>query len=129
MNEKQILVVSGTGLDNQELIDWMNQNEKFELTYVQSDEQAIELFHQLSFDLVVVNSTVNKMDYRKLNAVLPILDPEVELLAYQGESASELSKRIKTLFEKKKLERLKNFLVLDSSQDANWAGLPKFSAN
>ena len=122
--KKNILVVARPGTVK-DISEWSALKETYALTFVQTDEQAIELAHQLEFDLVLVDG---KQEHLKLRAILPILLHDVEVMNYEGESVTALDTRVAGLFEFKKNQRLKRMLGLDSTS-LSWNGLPPFSSN
>jgi hypothetical protein len=95
---------------------------------VNHDEEAIELCHQRKFDIVVVDGTDGKIDSRKLHAVLPILQEDITLLRYRGESTDELEDNVKAIFDAKKYKRIQRMLLLEPSVGA-FQNLPSFSLN
>jgi hypothetical protein len=129
MSKKKLLIVSDPDKTNTGLLEWSNANNEFEISFASSDEEAIELFQLNNFDLVVADNTAEAIDTRKLAALLPVLQDEATLLGYEGELADELQTRIERVFYDRKLERVKRFLVLDSSNSGAWNELPPFSAN
>jgi PleD family two-component response regulator len=129
MSKKKLLIVSDPDKTNTGLLEWSNANNEFEISFASSDEEAIELFQLNNFDLVVADNTAEAIDTRKLTALLPVLQDDAALLGYDGELAGELQTRIERIFYDRKLERVKRFLVLDSSNSGAWNELPPFSAN
>jgi hypothetical protein len=79
--------------------------------------------------MAVIDHTDVAIDFRKLSAVLPIFQTEIALIPYKGESISEVETKVKALFVKKRNERIKRFLILDSSTTNSWDRLPPFSVN
>jgi CheY-like chemotaxis protein len=128
MNIKQILIVSDLKNENG-LLHWNDLSKTFETTLVETDEKAIELANRQHFDLALIDNRSTGIDFKKLSAVLPILRTEIKLVRYEGEPLSELELKLKDVFIKKRNERIKRFLVLDSSAPKKWNGLPGFSAN
>jgi hypothetical protein len=129
MNKKNILVVASQDATNTELLNWYVNAEQYNLTLAGSDERAIELVQQGAFDLVLADSTDHSIDVKKLGAILPILDEELQLVPYSGESVELLDEKIHTLFEQKKAERVQRLLILDSSRQPFWQNWIPFSAN
>lgn len=129
MNTKQILIVSDPNVNEKGLIIWKDLSKNFETTFVNSDERAIEMANRQHFDMVVMDSTCGPIDTKKLTAVLPVLQTEIELVRYEGESFEDLENKIKTVFIKKKTQRIMRFLILDASTPIAWKNLPSFSAN
>ena len=129
MNTKQILIVSDPNVNEEGLMLWKNLSKNFETILVNTDERAIELANRQHFDMAVIDNTNAAIDFKKLSAVLPIFQTEIALIPYAGESVSEMENKVKELFVKKRNERIKRFLVLDSSAPHAWNSLPPFSVN
>jgi hypothetical protein len=129
MKTKQILIVSDPNVNEQGLTLWKNLSKNFETILVNTDERAIELANRQHFDMAVIDHTDVAIDFRKLSAVLPIFQTEIALIPYKGESISEVETKVKALFVKKRNERIKRFLILDSSTTNSWDRLPPFSVN
>src|SRR3712207_6562363 len=105
MNKKNVLIVSNKLDERNPLRKWTEAKHAFDINIVSSDEAAIELCHIDHFDLVVVDGTDDKVDTKKLYAVLPILQDNATLLRYDGETAEELDNNIKAVFNAKKYKR------------------------
>ena len=129
MNKKSILVVSGQKAGESPLREWTNVMHPFHVNIVDTDEAAIELFHQRRFDMVVVDGTDSNIDDRKLNAVLPILQEDTTLLRYRGETAEELQDNVKAIFDARKYRRIQRMLMLEPTVNAVSLSLPPFSVN
>ena len=128
MNKKTVLVVSNQLSEKNPLTEWANVVHPFQLNIVNSDETAIELCHQHRFDMVVVDGTDSNIDSRKLQAVLPILQDDITLLQYDGESPKQLEDNVKAVFDAKKYKRIQKMLLLEPSVSA-FSNLPSFSLN
>jgi hypothetical protein len=129
MNKKNVLVVANQGTNNRELLDWYENAGEFEMKIAGSDEEAIELAHQHIFDLVLADCTDLSIDVKKLGAVLPILNKDVLVVEYKGESLETINEKITAAFDSRKANRMRRLLVLDSTETDNWHGVPRFSAN
>ena len=127
MNKKSVLVVSNKREANS-LSEWTSIAHPFHLNVVDNDEAAIELLHQLHFDMVVVDGTDSNIDGRKLNAVLPILQEDLTVLEYAGESLTELEDNVKAIFNAKKYQRIQRMMLLEPAVQTPW-NLPSFSLN
>ena len=126
--KKSVLVVSRKFGEENSLSEWSNIPHPFHLNVVDNDEAAIELLHQLHFDMVVVDGTDNNIDGKKLNAVLPILQEDLTVLEYRGETAKELEENVEAIFNAKKYQRIQRMLLLEPSVQTPW-NLPSFSLN
>ena len=125
MSTKNILIVSGSHLSANDLEAWKG----FETTFAETDEKAIELANRQPFHMAVIDSTSQEVNIKKLSAVLPLLQEEMKVLYYKGESLNELKNKVTAFFTQQRNERIKRFLVLDASaMNMNWH-LPAFSAN
>src|SRR5687768_7396593 len=129
MKSKQILIVSDPNVNENGLQLWKDLSKNFETTFVNSDERAIEMANRQHFDMVVIDTTCAPIDTKKLSAVLPILQTEIALVSYKGEPLNDLESKIKSVFSKKKVQRIMRFLILDASTPNAWKNLPSFSAN
>jgi len=128
MNKKSVLVVSNKQVEGNALTEWTSIPHPFHINIVDNDEAAIELLQQLHFDMVVVDGTDINIDGRKLNAVLPILQDDLTVLKYEGESAMELENNVKAIFNAKKYQRVQRMLLLEPAVQSSW-NLPAFSLN
>ena len=129
MNKTQVLVVSLPTHKNHNLLQWVTESMLYTATFASSDEKAIEVFQQQQFDIVVADNTGNDLDVRKLSAVLPILQTEAELVVYEGEPVSELQAKVVATLIRKRNQRMKRYLVLDSSGSNVWNSPVPFSAS
>jgi hypothetical protein len=128
MNKKNVLVVSNKLSERNSLSKWTNVVHPFHLNIAHNDEATIELCHIEQFDIVVVDGTDHTIDSKKLHAVLPILQEEITMLRYEGESAEELDSNIKAIFNAKKYKRIQEMLMLEPSV-GSFSNLPSFSLN
>ena len=134
MDKKKILVIASARQSNKELQQWAEESQAYEFRFVDTDEQAIEQCHRRAFDMVVADTTDENIGFKKLKAVLPILQSEILLLDYKGESLTELGEKVDHAFYQRKKERIKRLLILDSSRTSTfynnpWSSLPPFSSN
>jgi hypothetical protein len=128
MNKKTVLVVTNQSGTNNPLNEWIEVAHPFNLNIVDSDETAIELCHQHRFDMVVVDGTDSNINSRKLHTVLPILQDDITLLRYDGETPEQLEDNVKAVFDAKKYKRIQKMLMLEPSVSA-FSNLPSFSLN
>ena len=128
MNRKSVLVVSNQLKGKNSLSEWLSARHPFALNIVDSDETAIEVCHQHEFDVVVVDDTNDNINIKKLYAVLPILQDDITLLRYQGETRAQLEENVKAVFDAKKYRRIQQMLMLEPSV-GSFSNLPSFSLN
>ena len=108
--------------------EWTSIRHPFHINIVDNDEAAIEMFHLQRFDMVVVDGTDSTIDGRKLHAVLPILQEDVTVLHYDGESAKQLEDNVNAVFDAKKFQHLQRMLILEPAIKTS-LNLPPFSLN
>jgi len=130
MNKKNILVVSNAGTMKPELMEWVSNEDKFDMTFADTHEQAIELSNQQLFDLVLIDKTDENVNVKKLGAILPIFNAETLLVGYEGEGKNEIEEKIKLAFDYRKYKRMQKMMILDSSvKKRKNDGLMPFSLN
>ena len=130
MNKKNILVVSNPGTMKPELIEWISNEDKFDMVFADTHEQAIELSNQQLFDLVLIDKTDENVNVKKLGAILPIFNAETLLVGYEGEGKNEIEEKIKLAFDYRKYKRMQKIMILDSSvKKRKNDGLMPFSLN
>jgi len=129
MNKKNVLVVSNPETMNQKLLDWIGKAETLEMTFADTQEQAIELANQQLFDIVLIDKTDKDVNVKKLGRILPILNSEALLLGYEGEAAAEIEEKIKLAFDYRKFKRMQRMMILDSSNNKNGPAIMPFSLN
>lgn len=123
---KQILFV--TNSTSGASMQWQDVHAKYEPVFAPTDEKAIELFNRQMFEMVVLDHTCPDIDFRKLYAVLPILQENVPFLPYHGEEAEILLARIEAVELMRKKEKIRRYLILDPSEETEQGWIP-FSAN
>jgi hypothetical protein len=130
MNKRNILVVSNAGTMKPELMEWISNEDKFDMTFADTHEQAIELSNQQLFDLVLIDKTDENVNVKKLGAILPIFNAETLLVGYEGEGKNEIEEKIKLAFDYRKYKRMQKMMILDSSvKKRKNDGLMPFSLN
>lgn len=129
MNRKHILVVTNPDTMKQDLFGWISNTVAFDMAFADDHECAIEVAHQQLFDMVLIDATDEAINHKKLKAILPILNAEVLLVLYNGETAEELTGKVKQAFDIKKMQRLKRLLILDATKGYENTSLPPFSVN
>jgi len=130
MNKKSVLVVSNPETIKPDFLQWISDTDTFDMTFADTQEQAIEFSSQQLFDLVIIDKTDAEVNVKKLGKILPILNSEVLLVGYEGESSEKIEEKIRLAFDYRKFKRLQKMMILDSStrQPKN-NGLTPFSLN
>jgi len=129
MNKKNILVVSNPGTMKPDLMEWISNEDKFDMTFADTHEQAIELSNQQLFDLVLIDKTDENINVKKLGAIIPIFNAEALFVGYEGEGRNEIEEKIKLAFDYRKYKRIQRMMILDSSSRQKGNGLVPFSLN
>jgi hypothetical protein len=127
--KKNILIVMNADKGENNLNAWVKENTTFNLSFVSTDERAIELFNRQTFDMVIVDGMDEDIAFKKINAILPIFQKETLLINYEGESSAQLNEKVKLAFEKRKTKRVLRLLILDSTKKQESNGITPFSAN
>ena len=127
-HSKHILIISDPGI-NAILSDWTAMPDNMEAFFADNEEKAIEMANNQHFDMAVIDNTNNEIDVKKLSVVLPILLSDIELVHYEGETLQELKAKMLEVFDYQKSQRIKRFIILDSSNKEDFKNLPPFSAN
>jgi hypothetical protein len=129
MNKKNVLVVSNPETMHPELLEWIGAADSLDMTFAETQEQAIELSNQQLFDIVLIDRTDANINIKKLGAILPILNSEVLLLGYEGEKGEKIEEKIKLAFNYRKFKRLQRLMILDSTIKPEQPGVMPFSLN
>jgi DNA-binding NtrC family response regulator len=129
MTKRNILIVTNPENLNNHLNDWIKSANNFSIEFADTDEKAIEMSHVQSYDLVLADDSNTDTDVKKLKAVLPFLQSEIIVLSYNGEATDALHEMVQNAFDVRKSQRIKRYLVLDSSNTYGWNNLPPFSIN
>ena len=125
MTKKSILIVSGS---NTGQLAGVLDESKFITAQANSDEAAIELANQRDFDAVLIDVTSELEARTKLNAILPVLQPEIVIVSYNSTNTKDIQLRLLAALKQKRNERMKGFRIMDAQQGP-LADLPLFSAN
>jgi len=127
-HSKHILIISDPGT-NALLSGLTAMPANMEAFFADNEEKAIEMANNQHFDMAVIDNTNNEIDVKKLSVVLPILLSDIELVHYEGETLQELKAKMLEVFDYQKSQRIKRFIILDSSNKEDFKNLPPFSAN
>lgn len=129
MSKTNILVISNRETNNDSALSaWTQIPHSFHLDIAATDEAAIELFHKQPFDMVVVDCTDSSINYKKLNAVLPVLQEDTVILPYRGETEQELGDNVKAVLNARKYQRMQRIVLLEPAITSS-LNLPPFSSN
>jgi DNA-binding NtrC family response regulator len=111
MKKINILVICNHEKILQTILRLINNNEKWEAVGANADEKAIELFHQHSFDLVLLGSGINEEAENKLRKIFTHLNPDIKIIQHFGGGSGLLSNEIEAALSDNKNG---NFNVIDN---------------
>jgi hypothetical protein len=124
MNAKKILII--TASDPARIGSWPSG---YETVCASGDEAAIELAQQQAFAAIVIDSSDEALHQRKLDAILPILQPDAPLFRFQAGAPTPVPDAVHEHFRRERNARIRRYLVLDDLKPFNGPELPAFSAN
>jgi CheY-like chemotaxis protein len=123
MNPQNILIVSARPTAGLRL--WPN---RFTPDFAATDEAAIELVQRQSFDAIVIDTTDPELLAAKLQALLPILRPEVPLFRFEGDGTPAIQETVQEHFRRERNARIRKLVVFNENP-SSLDPLPAFSAN
>lgn len=94
MQKIQILVICHHEEILQTILRLINSNERWQANGTAADEKAIELFHQHSFDLVLLGSGISDEAENKLRAIFSHQNPQIKIIQHFGGGSGLLSNEI-----------------------------------
>jgi DNA-binding NtrC family response regulator len=94
MKKINIIVICNHEEILQTILRLINNNEKWGATGANADEKAIELFHQHSFDLVLLGSGINEEAENKLRKIFTHQNPDIKIIQHFGGGSGLLSNEI-----------------------------------
>ena len=126
MSIKKVLIISSS--NELKPSNW-TQVKNVETFIIDGDEKAIEMAQQQTFDVIVINYNDSSLNHKKLMAILPILQPQVTIIALRGEAIDAVEAEIAAYFIQQRNDRIRRMLVLNDDALKGQQGLPAFSAN
>jgi DNA-binding NarL/FixJ family response regulator len=94
MQKIQILVICRHEEILQTIVRLINKNENWEAIGAGADEKAIELFHQHSFDLVLLGSGISDEEENKIRKIFAYQNPQIKIIQHFGGGSGLLSNEI-----------------------------------
>lgn len=110
----EILVI---GRNKENLITTLQSINKIPGWYARGamqDEEAIELFHSRSFDLVVFTDVIEKEAESKLRSVFSFRNPEISIIQHTSGNTGLLNNAIRETIDKRKYLHWKTISVSDT---------------
>ena len=101
MRKIEILVIGRHPQIMETVLRLINQNENWDAVGSLTDEEAIEKFHQHSFQLVLLSNGIEEASERKLRSLFSFQDPELIIIQHYGGGSGLLSNEIMEALDKK----------------------------
>ena len=79
----------------------MNQNENWNAVGALTDDEAVEKFHQHTFQLVLLGGGIQEASERKLRSLFTFQDPGISIIQHYGGGSGLLSNEIMEALDKK----------------------------
>jgi len=111
MQKIQILVICMHEEILQTIIRLINNNEKWNATGTSNIENAIELFHQHTYDLVLLGSGISDEEENKIRKIFSHQNPQIKIIQHFGGGSGLLSNEIEAAIANNESG---NFNVIDN---------------
>ena len=111
MQKIYILVICGHAEILQTILRLLNNNERWSAIGTSDDEKAVEMFHQHSFDLVMLGSGISDESENKLRKIFTHQNPLVKVIQHFGGGSGLLSNEIEAALSNNESG---NFNVIDN---------------
>jgi DNA-binding NtrC family response regulator len=109
MDKIQILVVGR----NKEIVPVLQrlilQNEAWQCSIAYEDEEAILLFQQMQYDIVLLSSGIEEASETKLRNVFRFQQPEIIIIQHYGGGSGLLANEIREALDKRETENKARF--------------------
>lgn len=92
MTQTQILVAGKDASNNILLAQTINQNKNRNADVADSAEMAIEKFHSVKYDVLVISNDMNEEEVQKLKTVFLLQDKDAIIV--EAEDATEINQKI-----------------------------------
>ena len=119
MNKTEILVTGRHPQIMETVLRLINQNENWNATGALTDEEAIELFHQRSFELVLLGGGIEEESEKKLRSIFTYQNPGIIIIQHFGGGRGLLFNEITEALEKKAKEDKPRIRVTDIMQKSS----------
>jgi len=94
MQKNQILVICTHEEILQTILRLINNNENWNATGTSNIENAVELFHQYAFDLVLLGSGISDEKENKIKKIFKHQNPQIKIIQHFGGGSGLLSNEI-----------------------------------
>lgn len=104
MNKTEILVIGRHPQILETVLRLINQNENWNAVGALTDEEAIELFHKYSFDIVLLGGGIEEASEKKLRSLFTFQEPGIIIIQHYGGGSGLLANEIREALDKKEKE-------------------------
>ena len=104
MKKIEILVIGRNSAIMETVVRLVNQNDQWNAAGALTDEEAIELFHKYSFDLVLLGSGIEEASENKLRKLFNYQRPGIVIIQHFGGGSGLLSNEIMAALDKRAKE-------------------------
>jgi DNA-binding NarL/FixJ family response regulator len=101
MSKVEILVIGRHPQILETVLRLINQNESWNAVGALTDEEAIELFHKHSFELVLLGGGIEESSEKKLRSLFNFQDPRITIIQHFGGGSGLLSNEIMEALDNK----------------------------
>ena len=115
MNKTEILVIGRNEDILQKVIKLINNNIDWNGVGADSDEDAIEKFHQRNFDIVLLTNDITEIEEKKLRKIFIHQNPDVSIIQHLGDDGGLLFTKIEDLVDKKNENKKPSFSFVDDA--------------
>ena len=101
MNKVEILVIGHNPQIMETVLRLINQNSNWSAVGALTDEEAIELFHQYSFELVLLGGGIEDASEKKIRSLFNFQNPGITIIQHYGGGSGLLSNEIMEALDSK----------------------------
>jgi len=115
MNKTEILVTGRNEALVQTMLTLVNDNDDWMATAAATDEEAIEKFHQLNFNIVVLTDDIGEEEDRKLRKIFTIQNPDIIIIKHSSDDSRLLTAEITVALDKQLKDKKPFFSFVDDA--------------
>ena len=115
MNKTEILLTGRNEALVQTMQTLLNDNDDWMATAAATDEGAIEKFHQLNFNIVVLTDDIGEEEDRKLRKIFTIQNPDIIIIKHSSDDSRLLTAEITVALDKQLKDKKPFFSFVDDA--------------
>jgi hypothetical protein len=115
MNKPSILVAGKRKPSPSSLTEFSNYNSEWETIEVATAEEAIEQFHRLDFEMVILADGLSGEEEKKLSRIFKVQNPDIIIMKYHENDKSSLSGEILKTLNTLKKAKTPAFTIVDDA--------------